>query len=60
MVQFNASPAMIVISTARRLITGSMPGMPVQMGHTCELGASPSDMTTAHPQNIFDFVTSSA
>jgi hypothetical protein len=46
-VQFNASPVIIVISTARRLITGSMPGMPAQMGHTCELGGSPADMTTA-------------
>src|ERR1700675_1265746 len=33
-------------------MTGSTPGMPVQISHTLEFGGSPS-WPTAHPQNIF-------
>jgi hypothetical protein len=33
---------MSVYSTAWRLMTGSTPGMPKQIGHTCVLGAAPA------------------
>ena len=47
-------------STARRLIDGSVPGMPRQIGHTREFGSSvPSGGgAVGQGQNIFDSVRS--
>jgi hypothetical protein len=42
-------------STARRLTTGSTPGMPWQTGQVWELGRAPN--VVGHPQNIFDRVS---
>src|SRR5947209_14186934 len=51
---------MIANSTARLLITGSTPGIAVQTGQVNVLGAACVESTTAHPQNIFERVNSSA
>ncbi len=40
MVQSSASPAMIVFSTATRLITGSTPGSAMHTGQTCVFGGA--------------------
>jgi hypothetical protein len=45
-------------STARRLITGSTPGMPWHTGQVCAFGGAPNFVV--QPQNIFDFVESCA
>ena len=47
-------------STARRLMTGRVPGMPMQIGQTRVLGSSvpPSGGAVAQAQNIFESVLS--
>src|SRR3981081_3528055 len=50
--QLSASAVFRQASTAALLITGSTPGMPVQISQTLEFGGSPN-CPTAHPQNIF-------
>ena len=40
MVQFSASPARIVFSTAARLITGSTPGSAMHTGQTWVFGGA--------------------
>ena len=49
-------------STARRLITGSVPGRPRQTGQTRVFGSSaaPSGGAVGQPQNIFEVVRSCA
>ncbi len=49
-------------STARRLMTGSVPGMPRHTGQTRLFGssASPSDGAVGQEQNIFDSVRNCA
>jgi hypothetical protein len=42
------------------LATGSAPGIPAQVGHTAVFGGAETESTTAHPQNIFERVRSSA
>lgn len=59
-VQFNANATRNAYSTAIRLTTGSVPGMPEQTGHTAVFGGAETESTTAQLQNIFDFVCSSA
>jgi hypothetical protein len=49
--QLRASPVMMVSSTARRLMTGSTPGMPRQIGQTWLFGAAPA-YSDEQPQNI--------
>jgi hypothetical protein len=46
---------MIAASTARRLITGSVPGIPRHTGQTCVLGGAP-DTRASQPQKIFERV----
>ena len=55
--QFVASPAATANSTTFLLATGSVPGMPVQTGQVCVLGAPPNFVV--QPQKIFVFVASS-
>ncbi len=58
--QSSASPVRITSSTARRLMTGSVPGMPRQTGQTRVFGSSgsPAGADVGQPQNIFDSVRS--
>jgi len=49
--QFNARPVMIISSTARLLMTGSVPGMPRQIGQTWLFGDAPA-YSEEQPQNI--------
>src|SRR5512135_3379182 len=56
----SASATRIAYSTAVWLTTGSVPGMPEQIGHTAVLGAADVLSTTSQAQNIFDLVCSSA
>src|SRR5205823_14122260 len=56
MVQPNALPALIAISTAPRFSAGSAPGSPRQTGQTCVLGGAPN--CVEQPQKIFDRVRS--
>ena len=58
--QSSAMPVSITSSTARRLITGSVPGMPRQIGQTRVFGSScwPSGADVGQLQNIFDSVFS--
>jgi len=57
MVQFRASPVMMVYSTALRLMTGSTPGMPRHTGQTRVFGSAPNT-SARQPQNILDLVFS--
>jgi hypothetical protein len=59
-VQLRARATRMANSTARRLITGSMPGIPRQTGQTAEFGAAAVLSTTRQPQNIFELVSNSA
>ena len=45
----SASAALTESSTARRFITGSVPGMPMHTGQVCVLGGAPNFVL--HPQN---------
>jgi hypothetical protein len=58
--QFSASPVSITSSTARRLMTGNVPGMPMQIGQVRVFGSSAASSAGAvgQPQNIFDSVRS--
>src|SRR5437879_11804017 len=56
--QSNASAARMPSSTARRLTTGSTPGIPWQTGHVWLFGGAPK--VVGQPQNIFDRVRSCA
>ena len=59
--QFRAEkPVSITSSTARRLIDGSVPGIPRQIGHTRVFGSSvaPAGGDVGHRQNIFESVRS--
>ena len=58
--QPSASATRSANSTARALITGSVPGSPAQIGQTKVFGGACVESTTAQPQNIFDRVSSSA
>lgn len=53
--QWSASAADIPFATVSSFITGSMPGNPMQMGHTFVFGSAPKE-SFLHEQNIFDFV----
>ncbi len=59
-VQFSASATRRAYSTAARLITGSMPGMPAHTGHTAALGSPEVESTTGQSQNILERVSSTA
>jgi len=54
--QSNASAVRTPYSIARRLITGSVPGMPWQTGHVCVFGGAPN--VVGQPQNILVRVVS--
>ncbi len=54
MVQLSASPTRSANSTARSLMTGSVPGMPAQISHATLLGGAEVESTTAQPQNILE------
>src|SRR5271157_705527 len=56
----SASATRMPYSTAVWLTTGNAPGMAEQTGHTEVFGAALVESTTAHEQNIFDLVRSSA
>ena len=56
-VQSRASPVAMTISTARRLIVGRTPGIPMHTSHTIVLGAA-SWYDAAQPQNILLRVSS--
>ena len=57
--QSSAIPVRITSSTARRLITGKVPGIPRQTGQTrVRLVRSPGGADVGQPQNIFDSVRS--
>lgn len=58
MVQWSARAVLMAYSTARRLMTGSTPGIPRQMGQVCVFGGSPNFVL--QPQNILERVSSSA
>ena len=47
-------------STAARLSTGKIPGIPAQIGHTDVFGSASVESTTRQPQNIFERVAISA
>jgi hypothetical protein len=49
--QLRARAAFKASSKACRFITGSTPGMPMQIGHVAEFGASPNSVL--QPQNNF-------
>jgi hypothetical protein len=57
-VQSSATAVLIPNSTARRLMTGSVPGIPWQMGQVRVLGSPPN--IVEHPQNILLAVASCA
>src|SRR5579872_1029697 len=57
MLQPNASPVLHKNSTARRLTTGSVPGMPKQIGQVSVFGSAPNWLR--QPQNILLTVDSS-
>jgi hypothetical protein len=57
-VQLMASAVLIPNSTARRLMTGSVPGMPWQTGQVWVLGGAPK--AVEQPQNILVRVRSCA
>ena len=52
-----AMPVARTSSTARRLMTGSVPGRPRQTGQVREFGGA-SSMSVEQPQNIFEAVLS--
>jgi hypothetical protein len=56
MVQSSAKATRTANSTARWLITGSVPGMPVQTSHTALFGWAEVESTTGQAQNILDCV----
>src|SRR5690606_16080000 len=60
--QSSARPVSITSSTARRLMAGSVPGRPRQIGQVREFGSSvPSEGgLVGHGQNIFESVRSCA
>ena len=47
--QFSATAVFSASSNARRFITGSVPGMPMQTGQVCVFGGAPNRVL--HPQN---------
>src|ERR1051325_7210039 len=56
--QLSAMPALTANSTARRLSTGSAPGIPRQTGQTLVLGGAPNPV--GQPQKILVAVASCA
>jgi len=58
MLQPSAKPAFTAYCTAVWLMTGSVPGIPVQTGQQREFGLPPN--SALQVQNTFDFVSSSA
>ena len=57
MSQSSARPVAMTSSTARLLMTGSTPGIPMHTSHTVELGGA-SWYTEAQEQNILLLVNS--